>query len=327
LLHSTTALFFAIWVGVGFAVNEPRARRPLGAIVALGAIAGLAILATGAMTLTPMDAEWMAAFPDKDYIFPTQWSAESWALNLLYPLLIVVGFRARRRAGVATSEEVGVVAGCLSLVVVFLLTLPFIAFRSAFVVQLQIARVFWLMDLLAVAYIVWWIAEAAPRPAWRAPAVAILLAAFAAGRGWYVLHVEHAGRPLAEIDLPDDAWKDVSHWLRDHTPKDAHLLADPGHAWRYGSSLRVSAERDVFLEDVKDASIGFYGRPIALRVAERRAALQALPLAEPNMPPDETAAGVRRLSTRYDLQYLVTERPLPLPEVYRNTRFHVYRLS
>ena len=329
LLHSTTALFFAIWIGVGFAVNDPRARRPFAILAAVGAFAGVVILGTGALTLTPMDTEWMAAFPDKDYIFPTQWSAESWALNLLYPLVIAGVYAARRRAGAAKPEELGLVAGCLSLVIVFLLTLPFIAVRSAFVVQLQVARVFWMMDLLATAYVVWAIAEwrGAAAVRWRAPAVAVMLAAFAIGRGWYVMRVEHAGRPLAEIGLPDDAWKDVSHWLRDHTPKEAHVLADPGHAWRYGTSLRVSAERDVFLEDVKDASIGFYGRPIALRVAERRAALEALPLAEPDVPADRTAAQVRALATRYDLQYLVTERALPFPEVYRNTRFHVYRLS
>lgn len=325
LLHSTTALFFAIWIGVGFAVNDPRVRRPLAILAGVGAIAGVVILATGALTLTPMDAEWMAAFPDKDYIFPTQWSAESWLMNLQYAVLIVLAYWLRRRARVDRPEEFGLVAGCLSLLVVFLLTLPFIAFRSAFVVQLQVARVFWMMDLLATVYVIWVIAEW--RPPWRAPAVAVILASLAITRGWYVLRVEHAGRPLAEIDLPDDAWKDVSHWLRDHTPKDAHVLADPGHAWRYGTSLRVSAERDVFLEDVKDASIGFYGRPIALRVAERRAALGALPLAEPNVPPDDTAATVRALAARYDLQYLVTERALPFPEVYRNTRFHVYRLS
>ncbi len=29
------------------------------------------------------------------------------------------------------------------------------------------------------------------------------------------------------------------------------MLADPGHAFKYGTSVRVSAERDVFLEDVE----------------------------------------------------------------------------
>ena len=132
-------------------------------------------------------------------------------------------------------------------------------------------------DLLAMLCVVWAIAEsrrrrraAAPRHGARRRWPRGSRSSALRGRGWYVLTVEHPGRPLVELDLPADDWTDVSAWLRTHTPKEAQVLADPGHAFKYGISLRVSAERDVFLEDVKDAAIAFYDRRIALRVAERR---------------------------------------------------------
>jgi hypothetical protein len=81
----------------------------------------------------------------------------------------------------------------------------------------------------------------------------------------------------------------------------------------------VSAERDVLLEDVKDASIALSGRPIALRVTERRAALGDFSTIAPD--------GVQALASRYDLNYLVTDRAMALPEVYRNATFFIYRLS
>jgi hypothetical protein len=119
--------------------------------------------------------------------------------------------------------------------------------------------------------------------------------------------------------LPNDEWTDVGRWLRDHTPPDAALLADPGHAWRFGSSLRVSAERDVFTEDVKDIALGMYDREIARRNMERRLAIGDFSALTPQQ--------MQALAARYDLQYLVTDRTQPLAEVYRNARFHVYRLK
>ena len=55
-------------------------------------------------------------------------------------------------------------------------------------------------------------------------------------------------------------------------PVRTHLLADPGHAWRYGAPLRY-AGRDVFLEEVKDTAMAIYSRESATRVIERTAAL------------------------------------------------------
>lgn len=368
VLHPTTAIFFAVWIGVALAVNEPARRRPLALAAVAASVIATAVLATGALSLAPMDEAWVRAFEDKDYVFPTAWSAGTWLVNLIYPCVIVGGYAARRRAGVAQPRELGIVAGCLALVALFLASLPFVAYRSAFIVQMQVSRVFWMADLLATVYAIWWIAEGtrgrddartsdavdtsatsdapvsggrrderAHRPPaagllahgrWRAPALAVLLAIVAAARGWYVLRVEHPGRPFAEIDLPDDEWRDVSRWVQAHTPKEAGLLADPGHAWKYGTSLRVSAERDVFLEDVKDASIGFYTRPVAIRVSERRVAAATVGWGDAGPLP---AAPVAALASRYDLQYVVTERPIAkdglFAEAYRNGRFFVYRLT
>jgi hypothetical protein len=102
-------------------------------------------------------------------------------------------------------------------------------------------------------------------------------------------------------------------------PVGTHVLADPGHAWKYGTSARVSAERDVFLEEVKDSAIAIYSRDVALRYNERMRAVGDF---------DQiTAQRVRDLAARYDLDFLVSETGLPLPLAYHNERFRVYRLA
>ena len=63
-------------------------------------------------------------------------------------------------------------------------------------------------------------------------------------------------------------------WLA-RQPADVHVLADPGHAWKYGTSVRVAAERDVLLEEVKDSALAIYSRDVAVRVVERAAAPSA----------------------------------------------------
>ena len=75
-------------------------------------------------------------------------------------------------------------------------------------------------------------------------------------------------------------------------PIDTHVLADPGHSWKYGSSVRVAAGRDVLLEDVKDSAIAMYNRDLAVRVVERRRALADFTTL--------TAEGARALAARYD---------------------------
>jgi hypothetical protein len=338
LFHPTTALFFAVWVGVALAVNEPKPRRPLLIATGVAAIVGVGLLAFGPLTLKPMDQAWIDALADKDYVFPTQWGFDSWALNLLFPAVILLGFWLRRRAGVARPGESGIVAGCLALVAIFLASWPLLMLHSTFAVQMQLSRVFWMADLLAIVYAVWIAAEAFlpdrartahPHPGARpdgglrspstrrAQIVASIVLIATVGRAWYSMRHDHPDRPLVEIGLPDDEWTDVGRWLRDHTPPDAGLIADPGHAWRFGTSLRITAERDVFIEDVKDIAIGMYDRAVAMRNVERRAALRDFV----SLTPEQ----FRALAARYDLRYLVTDQRLPLAEVYHNTRFYVYR--
>ena len=101
-------------------------------------------------------------------------------------------------------------------------------------------------------------------------------------------------------------------------PPDVHLLADPGHAWKYGTSVRVSAERDVLVEEVKDSAVAIYSRNVAVRFVERTTALGDFA--------SLTADRARDLAARYDLDYLVTEADLPLPVSYRNPQFRIYAL-
>jgi hypothetical protein len=107
-------------------------------------------------------------------------------------------------------------------------------------------------------------------------------------------------------------------WLA-RGPLDTHVLADPGHAWKYGSSVRVSAGRDVLLEEVKDSAVAIYSREVGRRVVERTRAIGDFSTL--------TAARARDLARRYDLDYLVTEADLPLPAAYLNRQFRVYALD
>jgi hypothetical protein len=148
--------------------------------------------------------------------------------------------------------------------------------------------------------------------------LALALLAVSVTRGAYVMLQEHAERQLFQVTIPESPWLDAMRWLS-RQPINAHVLADPGHAFKYGVSVRVAAARDVLLEDDKDAAIAMYSRAIAARVVERRRALADFPAL--------TAARARSLAERYDLDYLVTEATLPLPEAYRNSRFRIYALK
>lgn len=318
IVHPTTGLWLGIWLFVMLWVNEPPWRRPLG-VVGLGCAAGAVwALAAGPLThrITRLDLAWEAAMAGKDYIFPTRWPVGAWALHLGSALLILATWGARVRRGIAHPREAGLVFGCLALVAIFLLSLPFIAARVALIVQLQTSRVFWMVDFLATLYVVWWLAEGARHRSPRLLFVGLLL--LSVGRGFYILHIESPDRSLAQADVAPGPWRDAGLWLRTHTPRDAHLLTDPDHAWKYGTSLRLTAHRDVLLEVMKDTALALYARDVAARVGERMAATRNFASL------DETA--LLGLARRYDLDYLVIDRRLALPAVYRNDRFHVYDL-
>jgi hypothetical protein len=109
-------------------------------------------------------------------------------------------------------------------------------------------------------------------------------------------------------------------WL-EAQPSSWHVLADPGHAWKYGVSTRLAARKDTVLESTKDSALAMYDRAIAMRVAERTAAIGAYP--------DMTTDQLRQLDARYSLDAAIVESAFarhPFPELYRNGQFVIYDL-
>jgi hypothetical protein len=146
-------------------------------------------------------------------------------------------------------------------------------------------------------------------------AAAIVLASIV--RGGYVMTVLFPERPVAQVDVRDDDWGRVMAWLRE-TPEGSGVIADPDHAARYGTSVRVAGERDVLVEAAKDTAIGMYAREIAMRTRERIAAVGDFRTLSP--------AAARRLGAQYGLGLLITEQPLALPIAFESGALRVYRL-
>ena len=323
-VHVTTALWFAVLVGTALAVLDARLRR---VVIAGGAIAAVVLVAAvlaGPLrgTITRMDDTWLQAVASKDSLFATDWPAWAWAANLGFLGLLWWAHRTRARRGEATGEDRALVWGAGALVALFLVTLPFVVAGMSLAVQFQISRVFWLVDLLALVYVVAVVcdkqSDAARTFTVRGAAVAIVLLLFATGRGLYVMFVERPERPLFEVHLPVSPWEDAMAWLR-RQPADMHILADPGHGWKYGTSVRVSAERDVLVEEVKDSALAIYSRDVAARFVDRVQAVGDFA----SMSPERA----HELARRYDLDLLVTEADLALPVVYRNDQFRIYSLK
>jgi hypothetical protein len=182
-----------------------------------------------------------------------------------------------------------------------------------------VTRIFWLLDFMTAAYVAWWLISMRPNtPRW-APAVVGLLALLSAGRGVYLLTIEHPERRLFRTSLPESPWVETMAWIGDQ-PAGWHVLADPDHGWKHGVSVRVAAGRDTLLESTKDSAMALYDRAVAARVAERLAALG-----------DYSALrteDMRRLATAYSLDVAVTDttHDLALPVLYRNAGFIVYDL-
>ena len=273
--------------------------------------------------LAVMSPLWTTLLESKDYLLASQWPMMTWFANLGLAGVIAAAYDYRRSLGLTTGREDGLVAGCLGLLVLFLLSVPFASVGIALVVQLQLGRIFWLLDVVAIAYAVWFVVER-PGPTAAAPArlhlrrlaVAVIVLASLV-RGSYVMLVERSDHALVEIDLPASQWKDVMQWAGER-PVGTNFLVDPGHAWRYGSSVRAASGRDVYLESVKDIGIAIYSRAMAARVSSRIADLGEFAALEP--------AHARWLAERHDLDYLITEHDIALPLVHREGRFAVYDL-
>ena len=311
LLHVTTGLWFAVMLGVAMAYLDANLRRLAIAGAAAAAVfivwAGIAGPLRG--SFVTMDGPWLEAVAGKD-LFAAEWPVWAWVSNLGLILIAWAAYRWKEN-----RPELGaVICGAAALVGVFLVTFPLVRAKLAFPVQLQISRVFWLVDFVALICLIGLV-----RRERTAKVLAATLVAVALVRGVYVMTVEHAERSLVAVHLPASDWNDALRWIRAAQPIDAHVLADPGHAWKYGTSVRVAAERDVFLEAVKDSAVAIYSRDVAVRFLERvRTSLDFDQM---------TADRALELAARYDLHYLVFEKDLPLPVAYQNKRFKVYLLQ
>ena len=318
-LHPTTTLWFAIWLAAALWAAEPRLRWPIGSAAAAVILTGLWALTSGPLAgrLTLMDAQWLAALGEKDYLFPLRWRLSAWATNLAYVPVIIWIYRRRAAAGLTSAREWGLAAGCLILVAVFALGVVLGAMRVGLAIQLQPARTFWMLDFLATVYIVWAVAEGSGPVQLRRIALAgIALTSLSVVRGVYVMEVEFPDRRLFEAAVPGD-WGAVAAWAR-QTPKDSGWLADPTHAARYGTSLRMAAARDVFVEGTKDAAIGMYDRAVALRTQDRLRQVRDFE--------GLSAEAARALGREHGLHYLVSERRFELPVAYEYGTIRVYRL-
>jgi hypothetical protein len=318
-IHPTTAMWFAIWIGVALLVTERAWRAPLAGLAVAGAAVAMWAVSLGPLRghLARMDPLWASAMAGKDYIFPSDWNASFWLVNLSYLIVAVAVYTLRRRRGVAVPREIGLLAGGAALVAVFLISWPLMLAGVALALQLQTSRVFWMLDLLAAIYLAWLFADATRSPTLRRVALAVAIVA-AIGRGVFVWSVEHAGNPIARIGFPQDNWTDAMMWIA-RTPPSTHVLADPGHAWKYGTSVRVAGERDVYLEEVKDLALALYSRDVAVEALRRIGDARDFDAFTPDQ--------LRALAGRYDLDYLVSDRDVELPVVYRNAQFRVYSLT
>jgi len=264
-----------------------------------------------------MDAVWLSILGEKDYLFPHEWPPYAWALNLLYPVVIAAIYRRRKALGQTASGEWLLVAGLLGLVAGFLISVPLAAMHNIRVVQLQVNRVFWLLDAIALVYVAWWLVDDLARQRRAATVITAVAVALACARGVYILY--DTSRPLARVDLPADEWTDAMRWIRSQPP-DLMVLADPGHAWKYGTSVRVAALHDTVLEQSKDSAMAMYDRAIALRISERASALSDFGTF--------TDEQFRTAGRRFGASLLVLERhrDLTLPRLYQNARFAIYDL-
>ena len=127
-----------------------------------------------------------------------------------------------------------------------------------------------------------------------------------------------AGQPIVQVQLADNDWNDVMTWASAQ-PIGTHFLADPGHAGRYGTSVRAASGRDVYLELIKDTGIAIYSSDIAHRIARRVSDIGDFERL--------SAERARFLAARYAIDFLITERRLDLPIANETGRFVVYALG
>lgn len=327
-VHPTTALWFIVLVGTGALVCDQQERRRLLAMSAVGTAVAVALLAGPLRPqLVAMDPTWVSVLSVKDYLDPVEWPLATWGANMGLGVVIGGIYLYRRRLGLASIQETGLVAGSAALILLFLLSVPLAHAQIALVVQLQISRIFWLLDVVASLYMGWLLIESpawssrsvspSQRPSPRRVIVAVLFG-LALARGVFVTAVAPAGRPISTNLAAVAEWPLVMAWAS-RQPVGTHVLADPGHANLYGSSVRVASGRDVYLESVKDVGIAIYSADIAHRVKRRVDDLGHFAALN--------AEKARQLAARYDLDFLITEHDVALPVIWQTEQFQVYDLA
>jgi hypothetical protein len=316
-VHPTTAAWFSLWLGAATFVARPRWRPAMLGLAALAVLAIAALYWRGALAgrLVRMDTEWLAAIGEKD-LYPLAWPLNVWFTNLLPVAIILACWRSRHRDGLTVARETPLALGSMVLVAAFLCWLPFNAARIAIAVQLQTARVFWLLDVFATIYAVWWLCERRKAVSRGAVVTAVLLV-LSLGRGLYTCYVQFPDRRLFAVDVQHDDWREAMRFAASTDPSSG-WLADPIHAARYGASVRAVGRRDVLIEELKDRAIAMYDRDVAMRVNDRLRALEALPW--------DTPDGARGLARRFGLDYLVIDRELALPLAHRSGSLYIYRI-
>ena len=309
VIHPTTAL----WWGVAILANRilkssGRQRALMGAAVAVLLVGPLAARASG---LTIMDDQWLKVLDNKDYLFASGWPAYAWVFNLAYlPLIALIA---------KVKNDARLTAPAVALFAAFVCSYPFTETHVALAVQLQVSRVFWLMDFFLALFVAWLLIDGhrTSGARWTREAVVAAVLLFAIGRGAYTLNESGTARSLVRVNLPADDWTEAMAWIR-LQPSDWLVLAHPDHAWLYGTSVRVAASRDVVVESVKDSAISMYDRGVAMRTADRLGALSSYETLD--------AQGARRLAQTYGAQVAVVDasHPLDLPLLHRNATFSVY---
>lgn len=320
LIHPTTAVWFVAWLGVAVWLARPAWRTALAVVGAAFGVAVILVLWRGplAAQVARMDAEWLAVVANRDYLFPLAWPVDVWVTNLVAIPIVLFCWRARARAHLTVAGETGLVAGAMALAVLFFAWLPLSASHVAIAVQMQVTRVFWLIDFLGAVYLVWAIAEGAGAALGKRAAVAAaVILALSTARGVYSCFVQFPDRKVVAMDIQHADWRDAMAWAQT-TPPTSGWLADPHHAALYGSTLRAAGHRDVLLDRLKDPAIAMYDRAIAMRLADRDRALTTLAW--------DTPEGARALARRYGLDYLVIDRPLDLPLAHQSGSLYIYRL-
>jgi hypothetical protein len=321
VVHTTTAIWFGGVLGMAAIWPWRRSSRLwMGLLFLLAAALWMANERSPDL-FERMTADWLNVLSMKDYLFASQWPAYAWVTNLAYPAVIGAVYLMRRRQQVTARGEAALVGGLMALVLGFLISVPLADAHVAIAVQMQVNRIFWLLDAVVALYLAWWLVDRGSmlrRPSARRAVVALLLL-FAVARGFYVLRIE-AQRPFAVLTLPDTAWIDVMRWIG-RQPEPWHVLADPAHGWRHGYSVRVAARRDTLVEDAKDTAMALYDRGAAHRVLTRLIAVGTWEALTP-----ET---IRALDAQFDLDVMVDTRTrtFDFPVLYRNEEFVVYDLQ